>query len=158
MYSLKYLCDEIFGSRNYLATIVVENDSRARPYNSISITHEYVLLYKKSDAFEANILNDPNKKFKFYDDIGGFDLYELRNRNSDFNIDNRPNLYYPFWVNPNKQYDNDLYEIDLQEHDGWIKFYPQESQGIKTVWRWGKEKSQQNLNTVIFGRKAIGGW
>ena len=158
MYSLKYLCDEIFGSRNYLATIVVENDSRARPYNSISITHEYVLLYKKSDAFEANILNDPNKKFKFYDDIGGFDLYELRNRNSDFNIDNRPNLYYPFWVNPNKQYDNDLYEIDLQEHKGWIKFYPQESQGIKTVWRWGKEKSQQNLNTVIFGRKAIGGW
>ena len=158
MYSLKYLCDEIFGSRNYLATIVVENDSRARPYNSISITHEYVLLYKKSDAFEANILNDPNKKFKFYDDIGGFDLYELRNRNSDFNIDNRPNLYYPFWVNPNKQYDNDLYEIDLQEHEGWIKFYPQESQGIKTVWRWGKEKSQQNLNTVIFGRKAIGGW
>lgn len=106
MYSLKYLCDEIFGSRNYLATIVVENDSRARPYNSISITHEYVLLYKKSDAFEANILNDPNKKFKFYDDIGGVDLYELRNRNSDFNIDNRPNLYYPFWVNPNKQYDN----------------------------------------------------
>ncbi|MDD6995664.1 MAG: DNA methyltransferase [Candidatus Borkfalkiaceae bacterium] len=158
VYSLKYLCDEIFGSRNYLATIVVENDSRARPYNSISITHEYVLLYKKSDAFEANTLNDPNKKFKFYDDIGGFDLYELRNRNSDFNIDNRPNLYYPFWVNPNKQYDNDLYEIDLQEHEGWIKFYPQESQGIKTVWRWGKEKSQQNLNTVIFGRKAIGGW
>lgn len=158
MYSLKYLCDEIFGSRNYLATIVVENDSRARPYNSISITHEYVLLYKKSDAFEANILNDPNKKFKFYDDIGGFDLYELRNRNSDFNIDNRPNLYYPFWVNPNKEYDNGLYEIDLQEHDGWIKFYPQESQGIKTVWRWGKEKSQQNLNTVIFGRKAVGGW
>ena len=158
MYSLKYLCDEIFGTRNYLATIIVENDSRARPYNSISITHEYVLLYKKSEAFEANILSDPNKKFKFYDDIGGFDLYELRNRNSDFNIDNRPNLYYPFWVNPNKKYDNDLHEIDLQEHEGWIKFYPQESQGIKTVWRWGKEKSQQNLNTVIFGRKAIGGW
>ena len=158
LYSLKYLCDEIFGQSNYLTTIVVENDSRARPYNSISITHEYVLLYRKSEEFESNVLIDPNKKFRYQDDEGGFDLYELRNRNSDFNIDNRPNLYYPFWVNPNKQYDNDLYEIDLQEHEGWVKFYPQESQGIKTVWRWGKEKAKQNLNTVIFGHKASGGW
>ena len=46
----------------------------------------------------------------------------------------------------------------MVEHEGWIKFYPQESQGIKTVWRWGKEKAQENLNTVIFGRKAVGGW
>ena len=156
--NLKKCCDEVFGQENFLACVVIENDSRVRSYDSLAVTHEYLLIYRKNNYFQYNILSDPAKKFQYYDEKGGFDLYELRNRNSDFNKDNRPNLYYPFWVNPNKVYDNNLYEISLQEKDGWIKFYPQESQGIKTVWRWGKEKSAQNLNTVIFGRKATGGW
>ena len=156
--NLKKCCDEVFGQENFLACVVIENDSRVRSYDSLAVTHEYLLIYRKNNYFQYNTLSDPAKKFQYYDEKGGFDLYELRNRNSDFNKDNRPNLYYPFWVNPNKVYDNNLYEISLQEKDGWIKFYPQESQGIKTVWRWGKEKSAQNLNTVIFGRKATGGW
>lgn len=156
--NLKKVCDEIFGSDNFLANIIIENDSRVRSYDSIAITHEYTLFYRKSMAFTANVLEDPEKKFQYKDEQGGYDLYELRNRNSDFNADNRPNLYYPFWVNPNRKYDNDLYEIALEARDGWIKFYPQESQGIKTVWRWGKERARQNLNTVIFGRLASGGW
>ena len=156
--NLKKVCDEIFGSDNFLANIIIENDSRVRSYDSIAITHEYTLFYRKSMAFTANVLEDPEKKFQYKDEQGGYDLYELRNRNSDFNADNRPNLYYPFWANPNRKYDNDLYEIALEARDGWIKFYPQESQGIKTVWRWGKERARQNLNTVIFGRLASGGW
>lgn len=156
--NLKKVCDEIFGSDNFLANIIIENDSRVRSYDSIAVTHEYTLFYRKSMAFTANVLEDPEKKFQYKDEQGGYDLYELRNRNSDFNADNRPNLYYPFWVNPNRKYDNDLYEIALEARDGWIKFYPQESQGIKTVWRWGKERARQNLNTVIFGRLASGGW
>ena len=157
-HNLRKICDEIFGEANFMACVVVENDARVRSYDSLATTHEYLLMYKKSDKYQANTLTDPEKSFKYYDDEGGFDLYELRNRNSDFNIDNRPNLYYPFWVNPNNCDENGLYEISLEEKDGWIEFYPQESQGIKTVWRWGKDKSSQNLNKVIFGRKATGGW
>lgn len=157
LYFLKCICDEIFGKANYLCSICIKNDSRARPYNSISVTHEYLLVYTGAN-FIANSLHDKSKKFQYRDEFGGYDLYELRNRNSDFNSDNRPNLYYPFWVNPNNEIEKSLFEIDLVEHEGWIKFYPQESQGIKTVWRWGKEKAQENLNTVIFGRKAVGGW
>ena len=142
LYFLKCICDEIFGKANYLCSICIKNDSRARPYNSISVTHEYLLVYTGAN-FIANSLHDKSKKFQYKDEFGGYDLYELRNRNSDFNSDNRPNLYYPFWVNPNNEIENSLFEIDLVEHEGWIKFYPQESQGIKTVWRWGKEKAQE---------------
>lgn len=155
--NLSKICNEIFGEKNHLCTICVKNDSRARPYDSISITHEYMLVYKRG-LFVSNKLSDKSKKFKYKDSLGGYDLYELRNRNSDFNVDNRPNLYYPFWVNPDNELEDNLYEIDLVEHKGWIMFYPQESQGIKTVWRWGKDRAQENLNTVIFGRKAVGGW
>ena len=154
----KLLCDIIFGEGNFIACITVENDSRVRSYDSLAVTHEYILFYKKGDGYTPNLLEDPNKKFHYHDEEGGFDLYELRNRNSDFNISNRPNLYYPFWVNPENPDENGLHELSLEEKEGWIKFYPQESQGIKTVWRWGKEKSAANLNKVIFGKLAIGGW
>ncbi len=156
--NLKLLCDEIFWSSNFITNIVIENDSRARPYNSIAITHEYLLIYQKSWNFTANILEDPEKKFKYYDDEWWFDLYELRNRNSDFNIDNRPNLYYPFYLNPKNKDSNDLYEIDLNGHEWWIEVYPKESQWIKTVWRRWKERAYNWLNKIIFWKKASEWW
>ena len=150
--NLKEICMEIFGESNFISQIVLENDSRARPYGSIATTHEYALIFSKSSNVEFNILNDPDKKFKYNDEIGGFDLYELRNRNVDFNVSNRPNLYYPFYLNPNSVDENGLYEISLDQKKGFVEVYPQESKGIKTVWRWGKEKASQNLNTVLFGK------
>ena len=152
--NMKKLCDELFGSDNFLNMIVLENDSRARPYGVVATTHEYILVYSKSTdfAYEAQI-ND-EKQFKYSDEKGGFDLYELRNRNVAFNSSNRPNLYYPFWVNPSKKDKNGLFEISLSEQEGYTKVYPQESQGIKTVWRWGKDRANNNLNTVLFARKV----
>lgn len=74
------------------------------------------------------------------------------------NISNRPNLYYSFYLDPTSKDENGLYQISLTEKDGWIEVYPQESQGIKTVWRWGKDTARKNLNTVIFGKERKGGW
>lgn len=42
-----------------------------------------------------------------------------------------------------------MHEISLEPKDGWIELYPLESQGVNTVWRWGKQKSQENLNVNI---------
>lgn len=152
--NLKKICNEVFGEENFLNQIVLENDSRARPYGSVSTTHEYILAYSKETNFAYQILFNDNKEFKYSDELGGFDLYELRNRNIAFNIENRPNLYYPFWVNPNNQDSNGLFEISLSGNEGWIEVYPQESQGVKTVWRWGKEKALENLNTILFAKEA----
>ena len=78
---------------------------------------------------------------------------ELRNRNVKFNISNRPNLCYPFYVNPNNADANNLLEISLEPKDGFVEVYPAKSNGIQTVWRWGKEeKSRANLNKQIFGK------
>ena len=156
---LRKLCDEIFGEENFVAQIILENDSRARPYGVIATTHEYILMYVKSEEYSPIPLVDENKEFQYEDEEGGFTLYELRNRNIAFNIDNRPNLYYSFWLNPEKADSNGLYEIDLQKHEGWIEVYPLESNGVKTVWRWGKSKAKENLNTTLFGRKSTtGNW
>jgi len=151
---LRLLMDEVFGEENFLNEVILENDSRARPYGSIATTHEYILIYSKSNDCIYETLFDAGKKFNFYDDVGGFDLYELRNRNTAFNINNRPNLYYSFWVNPENKDNNDLFEVSLDKQSGWVEVYPQESQGMKTVWRWGKEKAKENLNSYVFAKHA----
>ena len=48
--------------------------------------------------------------------------------------------------------ENGFCEIDLEKHNDWVEVMPAKSQGIQTVWRWGKDKSQKNLNINIVGR------
>ena len=102
-----------------------------------------ILTLKFSD------LPEPDKVFPLTDSLGGFEMRELRNRNIAFNSENRKNLYYPFYINKEAVDENNLYEISIDKVDGWIELWPKESQGYKTVWRWGKDKSLENLNINI---------
>ncbi len=155
--NLKLVCDEIFGEENFAGEITVVNNPRGRDYGGIANMHEYLLVYRKSLISSINNLNQPNKVFPFFDNISGFEMRELRNRNITFNKENRANLYYPFYINTNKKLDNDLLEISLTNEEGFIELYPKESQGVSTVWRWGKEKAKENLNINIAAKKMQDG-
>lgn len=155
--NLKLVCDEIFGEENFAGEITVVNNPRGRDYGGIANMHEYLLVYRKSLISSINNLNQPNKVFPFFDNISGFEMRELRNRNITFNKENRANLYYPFYINTNKKLDNDLLEISLTNEEGFIELYPKESQGVNTVWRWGKEKAKENLNINIAAKKMQDG-
>ena len=155
--NLKLICDEIFGEENFAGEITVVNNPRGRDYGGIANMHEYLLVYRKSLISPINNLNQPNKVFPFFDNISGFEMRELRNRNITFNKENRANLYYPFYINTNKKLDNDLLEISLTSEEGFIELYPKESQGVNTVWRWGKEKAKENLNINIAAKKMQDG-
>ena len=151
--NLRKVCDEIFGPSNFKSTSIIINNRGGRDYGGIALQHDYVLIYTKSILGELNLIEEKDKQFQYYDSIGGFNLMELRNRNVKFNDKNRPNLCYPFYVNPNKKDANGLMEISLEPKDGFIEVYPAKSNGIQTVWRWGKEeKSRKNLNIEIFGK------
>ncbi len=151
--NLKKVCDEIFGASNFKSTSIIINNRGGRDYGGIALQHDYVLIYTKSILGELNLIEEKDKQFQYYDSIGGFNLMELRNRNVKFNDKNRPNLCYPFYVNPNKKDANGLMEISLEPQEGFIEVYPAKSNGIQTVWRWGKEeKSRKNLNIEIFGK------
>jgi len=153
------LMNEVFGEENFIACITVEGNPRGRDYGGVARMHDYLMVYGKSDEVEINGLYDPDKAFPYEDEVSGFEIRELRNRNTAFHIGNRPNLYYPFYVNPNKKDANGFFEISLEKKNGWIEVVPKESQGFKTVWRWGKEKSTANLNGEIVGKAMeAGGW
>ena len=147
--NLKKLCNEVFGEGNFIGQITVVANPRGRDYGGIARMHDYTLAYRKSESFEMRLIPGDSSEFPFHDEISGFELRELRNRNIKFNKENRRNLYYPFYINAHNPDENGLFEIDVEPHAGWTELYPLESQGIDTVWRWGKPKSIENLNINI---------
>lgn len=147
--NLKKMCDEVFGAANFVGQITVVGNPRGRDYGGVARMHDYLFVYKKSPDAVINLIEDSENNFKMFDSFGGFELRELRNRNIKFNKENRPNLYYPFFINPLFEDEYGLHEISLEAKEGWIELYPLESQGVNTVWRWGKQKSQENLNINI---------
>ena len=150
--SLKRLCDEIFGANNFVGQITIQGNPAGRDYGGIARMHDYVLVYQKSNKAKIFSLTNRDKKFPFFDEKSGFETRELRNRNIAFNKENRPNLYYPFYLNPNNKDSSGFCKISLTPKDGWAEVLPKESQGYNTVWRWGKTKSSENLNVNIAGK------
>lgn len=158
--NLKKICDEVFGASNFLGTFVVNSTPNARDYGHIGKMHEFVMFYgKNAFATQTNLLPEVDKSFKYSDRRGGFNVHPLYNSNEAFTKINRPNLYYPFYLYPNKRIDNDFYEIGLEKRDGAIEIYPPKSvkNGVQFVWRWGKEKASQNLVDEIIGYKTNDG-
>ena len=154
--NLKLICDEIFGEQNNLGIFIVKSTPNARDYGHVGKMHEYILFYAKKYSYvETNMMPIEDKVFKYSDENGGFNIHPLYNSNEAFTNENRPNLFYPFYLNP-KSKKEDFYEISLEKQKSWIEIYPPKSlkNGIQFVWRWGKEKALENLNKEIIGYKV----
>ena len=154
---LRLLMDEVFGEENYIGTFIINSTPNARDYGHIGKMHEYCIFYaNKLNKTETNLLEDKNKRFTFKDEKGGFNVHPLYNSNVAFTPENRENLYYPFYLNPEKQLSElgeEFYEISLTKNENHIEIYPPKSvkDGVQFVWRWGKPKSLGELNKEIVG-------
>jgi len=151
------LCDEIFGEENHLGTFIIKSTPNARDYGHIGKMHEFAVFFAKNNKeTETNMLPDQTKKFKYKDERGSFNIHPLYNSNVAFTDKNRPNLFYPFYVNPQINSDNDFYEISLEPKLNWVEVFPPRSvkENVQFVWRWGKPKSSENLNKEIIAHKV----
>ena len=159
MNNLKNICDSIYGYNNNLGILIVKSTPNARDYGFVGKMHEYILFYSKNkEKVKTNLMPVLDKLFKYSDEKGGFNIHPLYNSNEAFTNKNRPNLYYPFYLNLAKQIGN-FFEISLKKQENWIEIYPPKSikNGVQFVWRWGKEKSQENHNKEITGYKVSDG-
>ena len=151
------ICDEVFGQDNFQGLFVINASPSAIDYGCIAKMHEYTLMYSKNSLHvKCYQLTEEAKKFDYKDELGEFIIYPLYNGNVAFNPETRPNLFYPFYLNPNHMLDDNFYEIGLEPKEGWIEVWPviSKKDGIQRVWRWGKEeKSRKNLNKEIVGYK-----
>jgi len=149
--NLKLLCDEIFGSENFVSQLTVIVKPEGRRYGFFAKTHDYMLVYCKS--LESATLNEifvDGVEHPYSDDRGGYTPKGLRNRNVQaFNSNNRPNLRYPFFVDTRNPDENGFFEVSTIPHEGFVKVEASTIEGLESVWRWGKEKAEREKNALM---------
>ena len=145
--NLKLICDEIFGEENFIAQVIVQSNKRGQTYKQLAKTHEYALVYTKNSEVIINELQKLAGDFKYSDDISEFSIRELRNRNPKFGRFNRPNLYYPIFINGNKVDEDGFCPVSLEKSEEYnIEVYPLNSKNEESCWRWGQKKCKDNNN------------
>ena len=150
MANLKLLCDEIFGEVNYVANIIVKSNPRgSQSKKEIASVNEYILVYAKdirySDIIGHKLTDDMVSEYKCSDAKGAYRLLGLRQRGGFWRASERPNLFYPFYVNTKNA---SISLIEDKSHNTAI--YPiQPSTGEKGTWRWSKEKAEKEIELLV---------
>lgn len=155
---LRNILDEIFGESNFFSQVIVRANSRGQTYNQIAKTHEYLLIYTKTEETELFELekNDDTNDLNLIDDIGAFNIRELRNRNPKFGKHNRPNLFYPIYINPDIKDKDGFCLVSLIESKEFkIMVEPFNSQVVESCWRWGKDKVSKNITSQTLTSNLI---
>lgn len=149
--NLKKICDEVFGEANFLSQLSIIVKTEGRQYGYFAKTHEYMLVYSKLNySVKLSEIKIPNGEFKYKDNIGGFNTIGLRNRAVRiFNSTNRPNLRYPFYVDAKNKDEYGFSKVSTIPQNGWVEVFPSVVDGLESVWRWGKEKAENNKNELV---------
>ena len=171
--NLKKICDEVFGSANFLNQFVWINKPEGRQISGAGAagTHEYVLLYAKeqtkltefnmSAEWLKGLMPSSYKGYNFdvkKDDRGNYiATHELYNGNSKFNEETRPTLVFDIYY---RETDNDIIIEEVSNthlHKGYTKIVPHPcTDGIHKyhAYRWSREKilkEKYNLEFVKSG-------
>lgn len=145
-------------SAELVALVAAQLNPRGRTLDKyLAKTHEYIATFALFGGPEAILELEKGerakKAYRYEDCNGRYRLLELRNRNPVFNRKNRPNLFYPFYADP------ETGTVSLnrdKKHSQEI--LPLNSQGEDGCWTWSKEKALRNLNTLVAKRVNTGAW
>ncbi|MFC6717198.1 DNA methyltransferase [Natrialbaceae archaeon GCM10025810] len=153
------LLSDIFGEENNAANLIARLNPRGRTMDKyVAHTHEYILSYVKDSSNTDAITGMPKEgemleEYDREDDRGKYRDIGLRNRNPQFNRENRPNLYFPLYINP------DTNEVALEENEDYsIEIHPTDSRGRDDCWTWSEEKVANNIDMLVGRKTRNGDW
>ncbi|XZE20313.1 site-specific DNA-methyltransferase [Pirellulaceae bacterium SH449] len=154
VHNLIHICDEVFGEHNFLGLIPVITNMKGRNDKEFHAQiHEYLVAYQRM-AFSCNGLSLSPEKRAEYDQVTNdgrrFQWRDLRKRGGADTRRERPNLYYPIFIDP------ETGSVALRG-DGRhvIETYPVKSNGEDGRWRWEKETLRKRL-AIVAGRPVKG--
>ncbi len=149
--NLAKVCDEIFGNKNIISRLTIVVKPEGRRYGAFAKCHENCLIYAKNiELINFNEIDVEGASYQYYDAEGGYNLKGLRNRNvKAFNSLNRPNLRYPFYVDLNNISKEGLCPVSTLKTEGLTKVEASIVDGLKSVWRWGKETAQAKIDQLV---------
>lgn len=156
--NLTRVSNEIFGESNFIARLSILCNPKGRAQDKyFAANHEYMVVYSKNEQQKGEF-NIPKteeqlqKEYKSQDENGYYRALELRNTHREFGKFNRPNLYYPFYVDPT---DNSV--ALNRTKSSQIEVLPDWADGFEGCWAWGKPKAESSSNFLI-GKLVNGFW
>jgi adenine-specific DNA-methyltransferase len=163
---LRLLLDEVLGPDRFIAQVIVVSNRGGRDYLPIAVTHEYLLVYGKSDAAVIREVPRPDGALPLTDARGPYELRELRNRNPRFGPHNRPNLFFALHVDPRRADAHGCCAVSLRRSRAHaIAVEPRNKKGEPSVWRWGRPRVAAAIverdpaaSEVVARRRRDGGW
>lgn len=174
-HNLKKICDEIFGSSNYINTFTWVNNLTGRQISGkgAAKTWEPILAYAKDfrsiSTFDIDIAfakeNMPDAYKGFNKDLredehGAFAIGDtLYNHNRKFNEDTRPNLVFSIFYNPDTQ---EIKSGNIGEiMPGFVEILPHANgDGVHKyhAWRWSRPKVDNESYNLIVLPTSRGGY
>ncbi|MBD5418830.1 MAG: site-specific DNA-methyltransferase [Bacteroides sp.] len=166
-HNLKKVCDEVFGSINYLNTFAWVNNLTGRQISGkgAAKTWEPILVYAKNSraistfdidiAFAKNNMPDAYKGFNKdlrEDEHGAFAIGDtLYNHNRKFNEETRPNLVFSIFYNPDTE---EIKSGDIgASYPGFVEILPHTNgDGVHKyhAWRWSRPKvDSESFNLIV---------
>ncbi len=155
---LKLLCDEIFGEGNFVAQFIIQHNPRGRSLDKIlAQTHEYCVCYCKDITAINPFLIAKNEngiaEYNKSDENGLYREMRLMNGNRNFTRNERPNLYFPLYVNVKTN------KVATQKSDEFTQeVLPINSFGSEQCWTWSKTKIEKENDLIIARKNSNGEW
>lgn len=147
---LRAACAEIFGEENFVAQICVQSNPRGRQSDTFFATvHEYLLVYAKTSERciigGATLTDEQKADFCLADSDGKpYRLLGLRQRGAASLRQDRPDMFFPVFVNPQ------TLKVSLEPADGFTeKVFPRKSTGEDGRWMWGKDKCNRDIRLLV---------
>lgn len=135
---LKVIMDEVFGRQNFVAHVLWQKKyAVANDHKTIAPMHDHVLVYRKSAAWQRNLLartDEKDRQYRFEDAQG---IFRPDNYTCNKSAEERPNLYYPI-IHP------------LTGEEIWPK--------RTAVWRYSQDRHRENERNglVYWGKDGAG--
>ena len=150
--NLKLLCDDVFGEENLVTCFNIKANPRGRQSDSnVATLHDYLLCYAKNqDNIELNGIPLTEEDIEDFDQIDedgkAWRELGLRQRGSASLRTDRPEMFYPIYVNPEDC------SVSLEESKSHsIPVIPKKSTGIEGRWMWGIDKFKRE-NIRVYAR------
>lgn len=174
------LMEIIFGTDNHLGTLVIRSNPSGRStVKGISITHEYALVFGKSNLSKIGRLPRTEKQTSRYDKQDDKSQFEWVNfRKHGGTRSESPKMYYPFyltekkWRIPKMEWNALKREWDILEKpkNGEVVVFPIDENGKERRWKWSYKSvldepeefkvaldRNNNLGVYIKSRLSSGG-
>jgi len=153
VHHLRMLMDEVFQG-NFVNLFTIKSNPRgSQASKHIALEHEYLVMYAKNisqteivgysksedELSEYNLIDEKGRKYR---------LLGLRQRGGAWRREQRPNLYFPIFVNPENG------KVSLEKSNIFCKkVLPKRPSGEEGRWTWSKEKVKNYIH-VLVGKKV----